>query len=242
MELDEQRRLYEAGATIEEVAAAAGQSYSTTRRRLIAAGATFRDYLHGDRTAQRAKMMSRSGYDHELLLRRSSEGATAAEIAAEIGRDEESVRRAMVRRGIPRQAPKARAHRNVFWRGGAIADKHGYILIHWPDHPHSTKGGYVRQHRILMERTLGRLLRPEEVVDHRNRDTSDNRDENLRLFATNAEHLRATVTGRRNLPAEERAEQTRAAVLRAERRAAAIRQASESGADPSLWRYYRPQE
>lgn len=242
MEPELQRHLYEAGATIAEVAAASGQSPSTTRRRLLSAGTQMREYLRGDRSAQRVKAMHRSGYDDDLLRLRSSQGRTVAEIAAEIGRPEEATRRAMVRRGIARQLPVARPHRNAFWRGGAIADKHGYILIHWPDHPGATKAGYVRQHRILMERTLGRLLSDLEVVDHRNRDTSDNRDENLRLFSTNSEHLRATVTGRKNLSPEDRAEVTRRAVQRAERRAAAIRRVSESGADPSLWRYFRPTE
>lgn len=242
MELADQRRLYEAGATIAEVAEAAGQSYSTTRRRLLAAGAVMREYLHGDRTKQAAKARARSGYDDAHLRKRSSEGWTVAEIAEEIGRPEEAVRRAMVRRDIPRQEAKARPHRNAFWRGGAIADKHGYILIHWPDHPAATKGGYIRQHRILMERILGRYLSPDEVVDHRDGDTSNNSDENLRLFPSNGEHLRATRTGKKTLDPRARAVLTRWAVQRAERRAAAIRQVSESGADPSLWRYFRPTE
>lgn len=182
-------------------------------------------------------------YEPERLRRLSESGMTCAEIAQEIGApSEEQVRRAMVRRGIPRQPGKARPTHNHFWRGGAIADKHGYLLVHFPEHPQATKAGYVRQHRLIAERLLGRPLRPGEVVDHANRDTSDNRDENLRVFPSNAEHLRATVAGRRNLGPRERAVLMRWAIQRAERRAEAIRQVSRSGADPSLWRYHRPTE
>lgn len=240
MEAAEQRRLYEAGATIAEVAKDAGQSYSTTQRRLVAAGTKMRDYLRGDRSAQSAKAMIRSGYDDEQLRCRSAEGWTVAEIAAEIGRPEEAVRRAMVRRGIPRQKSKARPHRNAFWQGGVIVDKHGYILVHWPDHPEANYLGYVRQHRILMERMLGRALLEGEVVDHRNGHTWQNSDENLRLFPSNGEHLRVTRTGRKKLSRDERERLTREAVRRGSQIVDAIRQVSESGADPSLWRYFRP--
>lgn len=40
----------------------------------------------------------------------------------------------------------------------------------------------------MVEQSLGRYLRPEEVVHHINGDVSDNRLENLQLFANNAEH------------------------------------------------------
>lgn len=180
-------------------------------------------------------------YEPERLSRLAASGMTCEEIARELGApSSEQVRRAMVRRGIPRQPAKARPTKNYFWKGGAIADKHGYLLVHFPDHPDATKGGYVRQHRLIAERMLGRRLLRGEVVDHANRDTSDNRDENLRVFPSNADHLRATVSGRRNLGSRERAVLTRWAIQRAERRAAAIRQVSGSGVDPSLWRYHRP--
>lgn len=42
-------------------------------------------------------------------------------------------------------------------------------------------GKAVREHRWVMEQHLGRKLRPDEHVHHRNRDVRDNRIENLEV-------------------------------------------------------------
>ena len=63
-----------------------------------------------------------------------------------------------------------------------------YREIFLPDHPHS-KRGYVREHRLVMEKHLGRHLRFEEVVHHINGNTLDNRLENLEVMSS-ADHRR----------------------------------------------------
>lgn len=68
-------------------------------------------------------------------------------------------------------------------------DPYGYRLIYSPFHPHARRG-YVREHRLVMERFLGRHLEPQEVVHHKNRDKTDNHIENLQLLANQAEHKR----------------------------------------------------
>jgi uncharacterized protein with PIN domain len=50
------------------------------------------------------------------------------------------------------------------------------------------KDGYVMEHRIVVARAMGRVLQRTEVVHHINHDATDNRLENLMLFATNAQH------------------------------------------------------
>lgn len=85
--------------------------------------------------------------------------------------------------------------RHPSWKGGTTVDKSGYVLEKCPDHPHANFQGYVRQHRLVMERHIGRILDRREVVHHKNDKTDDNRIENLELFSSNPEHLAATLKG-----------------------------------------------
>ncbi len=72
---------------------------------------------------------------------------------------------------------------NSFWGGGKYKDgSNGYILAYSPDHPHATKKGYVREHRLVMENFLGRYLRGNEIVHHKNKRRDDNRIKNLELI------------------------------------------------------------
>ena len=80
---------------------------------------------------------------------------------------------------------------NPNWRGGRIrgGEAMRYWRIHMPSHPAADNLGYVLEHRLLMERHLGRRLRPDEIVHHVNHDASDNRIENLAVM-TQSEHIR----------------------------------------------------
>src|SRR3990167_10093917 len=71
---------------------------------------------------------------------------------------------------------------NSFWHGGITKHKRGYVLIRKPDHPNANSRGYVNEHRLIMEKYLGRYLKHEEVVHHINGIRDDNCLENLELF------------------------------------------------------------
>lgn len=61
-----------------------------------------------------------------------------------------------------------------------VKDRHGYIWLF-----SGGKGGrYTPQHRKVMEDAIGRPLRPEETVHHRNGQRADNRIENLELWSS----------------------------------------------------------
>lgn len=94
-----------------------------------------------------------------------------------------------------RTGPKA-GPRHTGWKGGERIVK-GYRYVWMPDHPNATKQGYVAEHRLVMEQTLGRYLLPTEVVHHLNGERLDNRPGNLHVFGCNADHLRHELTGKR---------------------------------------------
>jgi len=72
------------------------------------------------------------------------------------------------------------------WKGGKYSTKRdGYIYLYCPEHPFSVRGGkggggYVLEHRLVMEKILGRYLTKEEDVHHKNGIKNDNRPKNLK--------------------------------------------------------------
>jgi len=76
------------------------------------------------------------------------------------------------------------------WKGGRYTDVHGYVFLFCPDHPLSSNRGYVREHRLVMEKRLGRILLRTEITHHINGIKDDNRDDNLSLFSSLGEHIK----------------------------------------------------
>lgn len=85
---------------------------------------------------------------------------------------------------------KQRGDGNGSFSGGRHIADTGYVRILCPLHPEADSRGYVYEHRLVMERKIGRRLRRGEVVHHINRVRADNRPENLQLFASHSEHLK----------------------------------------------------
>ena len=70
------------------------------------------------------------------------------------------------------------------WRAnGKVLDRSkGYVLVYFPTHPAATNRGYVYEHRVVAEEMVGRRLRSDEHVHHRNGKRWDNRPENLEVM------------------------------------------------------------
>lgn len=66
----------------------------------------------------------------------------------------------------------------------------GHVLEKLAQHP-SARKGFVPQHRLVVERHMGRLLTAEERVHHINCIPNDNRIENLFVCENPAAHTRA---------------------------------------------------
>jgi hypothetical protein len=80
-----------------------------------------------------------------------------------------------------------RGERHPLWKGGKRIGPKGYIYLLANDHPFANKG-YVFEHRLVMEKHLGRYLQPEEVVHHIDEDITNNTLNNLQLFKNGGAH------------------------------------------------------
>lgn len=142
----------------------------------------------------------------EDLVRRYEAGETTTELGACLGIDPETIRLWLKKQGAvmrPRGWKPVPVPPEVWGtpldpsgnNRNRIRDTDGYILVRVPGHPQANSGGYVREHRLVMERELGRPLLAEEVVHHRNGTKDDNRPENLRLYASHSEHFSEELHG-----------------------------------------------
>lgn len=84
---------------------------------------------------------------------------------------------------------------NPNFAGGKYIDDKGYVRILLPDHPRNIRG-YVYEHRLLMEKYLGRYLEQWETVHHINEIKTDNRIENF-FLCTHKEHSAVHMEGRK---------------------------------------------
>jgi uncharacterized protein (DUF1330 family) len=82
-----------------------------------------------------------------------------------------------------------RGPNNPRWKGGRRI-RNGYIDILKPDHKFAGYDGYVSEHRIIVEKFIGRYLTKKECVHHLNNNKSDNRIENLVVFNSHSNHIR----------------------------------------------------
>lgn len=75
------------------------------------------------------------------------------------------------------------------WKGGEYINDSGYVLKLHRNHPSNVRKPYLREHRLILEAHLGRILTKDEIVHHINGNKTDNRLENL-MIVTRSEHIK----------------------------------------------------
>lgn len=143
---------------------------------------------------------------YPIVLAMIAQGLHAGEIGSALDVDAETVRKFARKRKLTIQRQPMTMELHPMWRDGTVKDRTGYTLTRVRrDGPHGyliralgegRASGYAPLHRIVASQTLGRRLRPGEVVDHIDGDIANNDPSNLRVFASNADHLRVTLKGR----------------------------------------------
>lgn len=133
----------------------------------------------------------------ELILKMCDDGCSLREIGMKIGTNPRHVKAFLVKNGVTKEFVTWKTGEDHYAWKGRLIDKDGYVLIHCKGHPNRRKHtNYVFEHRLVMEKMIGRYLKPTEVVHHKDGNKQNNSPENLQLFSENSEHLAFELKGR----------------------------------------------
>jgi hypothetical protein len=169
---------YEAGASLNELAARYGGSATVVGNTLRRHGMQLRDKgSHLYWTPERL-----TG-----LLELHESGRSNVDIARELGLSARVVGQQLLKLGVAPRGPVLKGPAHHSWNGG----KHihgGYVKVKLPDDDPMVSmrnvNGYVPEHRLVMARKLGRPLLPEENPHHKNLIRTDNTPSNLELWTS----------------------------------------------------------
>ena len=128
---------------------------------------------------------------YEDQIRLLADGVkTNNEIAAILGIHRNTVQRTLTKLDLPRRKSGGVTGAGVGglnsqYAGGRRVLLTGYAQVLAPSsHPYRLSTGYILEHRLVMEQTLGRYLQPTEVVDYIDGLRLHNAPSNLRLFSS----------------------------------------------------------
>ena len=89
------------------------------------------------------------------------------------------------------------------WKGGRVHHSAGYIMVHCPAHPFAISGGYILEHRLILEQHLretapdspylievnGEMYLRSDVIAHHIDHSKDNNDAGNLMPLRQGEHL-----------------------------------------------------
>ena len=84
------------------------------------------------------------------------------------------------KRGFALPENSSKGANNWNWKGGKRWSQ-SYLWILKPNHPRASKQGYIKNANLVMEKKLGRILKPNEFIHHKDRNRSNDSPENLEL-------------------------------------------------------------
>jgi len=103
--------------------------------------------------------------------------------------------------------PHLSAKNSNHWKGGKAKEGRGYVYFYVPEHPNAIHGRYILEHRLVIEKSLGRYLDKKEIIHHKNGIKTDNRLCNLELMSPSEHvihHLPRYGTGEKIWPKRKR--------------------------------------
>lgn len=166
---------YQDGLSLEQVVKELSVTQGTAYRVLKRNGVTLR-----------TPNMLRTTDNVETIRQMCESGAGLRDIMKVLGTSTKTIKRVMQENGIELKHQLGdKGEKSVGWKGGRNISPQGYVLV-WvdPKDPMAVMAdvnNYVREHRLVMAREIGRPLKSHETVHHINGDRQDNRIENLQL-------------------------------------------------------------
>jgi len=203
------------GMSVRKVAEELNVSESLVTRRLKEFNIPIRDHSESIIMGVEKGYIYKTPFTKEQLEKLYlTDKLSAREIAAKLNITHDHVLKLLHRFNIPHRSSiegeRIRMQRDDWhmsgeaspsWKGGRSIDAKGYVRIMlFPDDfyfPMASKIGYVLEHRLVMAKSLGRILQDWEIVHHKNGLKNDNRIENLELNSR-LDHIQAHSKGYRD--------------------------------------------